>query len=154
MENWLVKRAKLDPKKIALILEHADFTFSELNSTVQLFAGKLYSRGIRQNDPVALFTDNCFNGYVAILALQQLDGNIIGPKILGNRTGLSSFWVLFAIVLFGGLWGVPGMVICVPVFAVIYNTIKRLVRRGLHKKGQSQIWENYKADYPDETRTM
>ena len=69
---------------------------------------------------------------------KQLDGNIIGPKILGNRTGLSSFWVLFAIVLFGGLWGVPGMVICVPVFAVIYNTIKRLVRRGLHKKGQSQ----------------
>ncbi|ALB29632.1 AMP-binding protein [Companilactobacillus heilongjiangensis] len=72
MENWLVKRAKLDPNKIALILEHADFTFSELNSTVQLFAGKLYSSGIRQNDPVALFTDNCFNGYVAILALQQL----------------------------------------------------------------------------------
>ena len=91
---------------------------------------------------------------VFVLALQQLDGNIIGPKILGNRTGLSSFWVLFAIVLFGGLWGVPGMVICVPVFAVIYNTIKRLVRRGLHKKGQSQIWENYKADYPDETQTM
>lgn len=72
MENWLVKRAKLDPNKIALILEHADFTFSELNSTVQLFASKLYSSGIRQNDPVALFTDNCFNGYVAILALQQL----------------------------------------------------------------------------------
>lgn len=72
MENWLVKRAKLDPNKIALIMEHADFTFSELNSTVQLFAGKLYSSGIRQNDPVALFTDNCFNGYVAILALQQL----------------------------------------------------------------------------------
>ena len=91
---------------------------------------------------------------VFVLALQQLDGNIIGPKILGDRTGLSSFWVLFAIVLFGGLWGVPGMVICVPVFAVIYNTIKRLVRRGLHQKGQSEIWENYKADYPDETQTM
>ncbi|CAJ1193745.1 AMP-binding protein [Companilactobacillus nantensis] len=77
MENWLVKRAKLDPDKIALILEHADFTFSELNSTVQLFASKLFASGIRQNDPVALFSDNCFNGYVAILALQQLGARTI-----------------------------------------------------------------------------
>lgn len=77
MENWLVKRAKLDPDKIALILEHADFTFGELNSTVQAFAGKLYTSGIRKNDPVALFSDNCFNGYVAILALQQLGARTI-----------------------------------------------------------------------------
>ena len=77
MENWLVKRAKLDPNKIALILEHADFTFKELNSTVQLFASKLFTSGIRKNDPVALFSDNCFNGYVAILALQQLGARII-----------------------------------------------------------------------------
>ena len=106
---------------------------------------------------ILIMIDNPVKGLwfiVFVLALQQLDGNIIGPKILGDRTGLSSFWVLFAIVLFGGLWGVPGMVICVPVFAVIYNTIKRLVRRGLHQKGQSEIWENYKADYPDETQTM
>ena len=87
---------------------------------------------------------------VFILALQQLDGNIIGPKILGDRTGLSSFWVLFAIVLFGGLWGLVGMVICVPVFAVLYDTVKKLVRRGLTRKGQIELWEKYKADYPDE----
>ena len=85
-----------------------------------------------------------------VLALQQLDGNVIGPKILGDRTGLSSFWVLFAIVLFGGLWGVVGMVVCVPVFAVIYDVVKKLVRRGLANKGQIQTWEQYKADYPDE----
>jgi len=85
-----------------------------------------------------------------VLALQQLDGNIIGPKILGDRTGLSSFWVLFAIVLFGGLWGLPGMVVCVPAFAVIYDVVKKLVRRGLARKGQIEIWEQYKADYPDE----
>lgn len=85
-----------------------------------------------------------------ILALQQLDGNVIGPAILGDRTGLSSFWVLFTIILFGGLWGIVGMVIAVPLFAVIYNTIKRLVRRGLLKKEQLEIWEQYKADYPDE----
>ena len=85
-----------------------------------------------------------------VLALQQLDGNVIGPKILGDRTGLSSFWVLFAIILFGGLWGLVGMVICVPLFAVIYDTVKRLVRRGLEKKGLPEIWQQYKADYPDE----
>ena len=85
-----------------------------------------------------------------VLALQQLDGNVIGPKILGDRTGLSSFWVLFAIVLCSGLWGVAGMVIAVPLFAVVYDTIKRLVRRGLMKKEQVEIWEQYKADYPDE----
>ena len=87
---------------------------------------------------------------VFVLALQQLDGNVIGPKILGDRTGLSSFWVLFTIILFGGLWGVFGMVIGVPLFAVIYDTVKKLVRRGLDKKGQIEVWEQYKADYPDE----
>ena len=85
-----------------------------------------------------------------ILGLQQLDGNVIGPKILGDRTGLSSFWVLFAIVLCGGLWGLVGMVICVPLFAVIYDTVKKLVCRGLNKKGLNHIWDQYKADYPDE----
>ena len=84
------------------------------------------------------------------LGLQQLDGNVIGPKILGDRTGLSSFWVLFAIVLCGGLWGLVGMVICVPMFAVIYDIIKKLVRRGLQRKGQNELWDQYKADYPDE----
>ena len=88
---------------------------------------------------------------VFVLALQQLDGNVIGPKILGDRTGLSSFWVLFAIVLCGGLWGVAGMVICVPMFAVIYDIVKKLVRRGLHGKGQMQLWEQYHEDYPEET---
>ena len=84
------------------------------------------------------------------LGLQQLDGTVIGPKILGDRTGLSSFWVLFAIVLCGGLWGLVGMVICVPMFAVIYDIIKKLVRRGLQRKGQNELWDQYKADYPDE----
>ena len=88
---------------------------------------------------------------VFVLALQQLDGNVIGPKILGDRTGLSSFWVLFAIVLCGGLWGVAGMVICVPMFAVIYDIVKKLVRRGLTNKGQMQLWEQYHEDYPEET---
>lgn len=87
---------------------------------------------------------------IFILVLQQVDGNIIGPKILGNRTGLSGFWVMFAIILFGSIWGVAGMVICVPLFAVIYDLIKKLVRRGLKKKNAYELWEKYKADYPDE----
>ena len=85
-----------------------------------------------------------------VFVLQQLDGNVIGPTILGDRTGVSSFWVLFSIILFGGLWGVVGMVIAVPLFAVIYNTVKRLVKRGLIKKEQNEIWDQYKADYPDD----
>ena len=85
-----------------------------------------------------------------VLALQQLDGNVIGPAILGDRTGLSSFWVLFAIILCGGLWGLVGMVICVPMFAVIYDIVKKLVRRGLDKKGQKALWDQYKEAYPDE----
>ena len=75
---------------------------------------------------------------------------MIGPRILGDRTGLSGFWVMFSIILFGGMWGIVGMVICVPVFAVFYDLVKRLVRRGLRKRGHPELWEKYKADYPDD----
>lgn len=68
------------------------------------------------------------------LVLQQVDGNIIGPKILGNSTGLSSFWVIFAITVFGGFFGIFGMVIGVPVFAVIFAAIKSFVESGLRAK--------------------
>lgn len=60
-----------------------------------------------------------------ILFLQQLDGNVIGPKILGDSTGLSSFWVIFAILIFGKIFGVPGMFLGVPIVAVIKNIFKR-----------------------------
>ena len=70
-----------------------------------------------------------------VLVLQQLDGNIIGPKILGNTTGLSSFWVLFAILLFGGLWGFPGMLLGVPIMAVIYYIVSNVVTYSLKKRG-------------------
>ena len=86
---------------------------------------------------------------VWIVILQQLDGNVIGPKILGNRTGLSGFWVMFAIILFGGLWGLVGMIICVPLFAVIYDTIRRLVRRGLRRQNHTELWDEYRAQFPD-----
>ena len=84
-----------------------------------------------------------------VIVLQQLDGNVIGPKILGNRTGLSGFWVMFAIILFGGLWGIVGMIICVPLFAVIYDTVRRLVRRGLRRRNHTELWDEYRAQFPD-----
>ena len=80
---------------------------------------------------------------VFILFLQQLDGNVIGPKILGNHTGVSSFWVLFSILLFGGLWGIVGMVVAVPLFAVIYDLLRRLVVRGLKKHGCEDMLNVY-----------
>ena len=61
---------------------------------------------------------------IAILIIQQIDGNIIGPKVLGDSTGLSSFWVLFSILLFGGLFGFVGMIIAVPFWAVIMNGMR------------------------------
>ena len=70
---------------------------------------------------------------VFVVILQQIDGNIIGPKILGNSTGLSSFWVIFAIMLFGSLWGFAGWILGVPVFAVIYSLISRVTDYYLTK---------------------
>ena len=84
-----------------------------------------------------------------VLVLQQVDGNIIGPKILGNTTGLSSFWVLFAILLFGGLWGFVGMIIGVPLFAVIYDVIKKLVFHGLNRNDESGMVSLYHDAFGD-----
>lgn len=71
---------------------------------------------------------------ILILVLQQLDGNIIGPKILGKATKLSSFWVMFAIIVGGGLFGFIGMILGVPVFAVFYSYFARGINNRLNKK--------------------
>lgn len=81
---------------------------------------------------------NCVYFALFILFLQQLDGNIIGPKILGDSTGLTGFWVIFAITFFGGLYGVIGMIVGVPVFAVIYAAVKSIVNYALQKRGMPQ----------------
>ncbi len=90
---------------------------------------------------------HCLMFVVFILILQQLDGNVIGPKVLGNTTGLSGFWVTFAILLFGGLWGITGMIVGVPLFAVIYDIVRRLCFRSLNKKGQQDIIHNYQETF-------
>ena len=71
---------------------------------------------------------------IFIVVLQQVDGNIIGPKILGSSTGLSTFWVMFAILIGGGMFGFLGMLLGVPTFAVIYYIVRRVVNYALRKK--------------------
>lgn len=71
---------------------------------------------------------------VIIVILQQIDGNILGPLILGNSTGLSSFWVIFAIMFFGGIWGPIGWLIGVPVFACIYALFGHITMKKLREK--------------------
>ena len=82
---------------------------------------------------------------IFILILQQFDGNILGPRILGNRTGLSGFWVIFSITLFSGFWGVPGMLLGVPIFAVLYTLIKRRIDRNLRRKRMTTRTEEYRS---------
>jgi predicted PurR-regulated permease PerM len=71
---------------------------------------------------------------IFILILQQFDGNVLEPKILGGSLGLPTFWILFAIFIGGGLFGFIGMVTFVPIFTVIYTLIKELVNEKLAKK--------------------
>ncbi|MFR5170498.1 MAG: AI-2E family transporter [Clostridium paraputrificum] len=78
-----------------------------------------------------------------ILVIQQIDGNIIGPKILGDSIGISAFWILFSILVAGKFLGLVGMVIGVPLFAVIYSIIKEVVESQLDKKGMKTKTEDY-----------
>ncbi len=80
---------------------------------------------------------------IFILILQQFDGNFLGPKILGNSTGLSSFWVIFSITIFGGLFGVLGMLLGVPAFAVIYAFVRRKIMSKLKAKGLPESTTHY-----------
>jgi predicted PurR-regulated permease PerM len=93
----------------------------------------------------------CFYFIIFIIVLQQFDGNILGPKILGDSTGLPSFWVLFSILLFGGLFGFVGMIIAVPTFAVAFRGIAVYVNKELKKKELSTDTEDYmRLEYIDE----
>ena len=82
---------------------------------------------------------------VFIFALQQLDGNVIGPKIFGDSTGLPALWVMFAILVGGALWGVAGMFVGVPLFAVIYRFSKEILENLLKKKNMPENTNAYKV---------
>ncbi len=80
---------------------------------------------------------------ILILIIQQLDGNVIGPKILGQTTGISAFWVLFSILVGGGLFGFAGMILGVPVFAVLYSLLNEFVAYRLEGKNLSSNTNDY-----------
>ena len=86
---------------------------------------------------------------IFIFILQQFDGNILGPTILGQSTGLGSIWVLFSILIFGDLFGFVGMVIGVPTFAVIYYLISKYVFKKLQAREMEDVVNDYRARYPD-----
>lgn len=80
---------------------------------------------------------------IFIIVLQQIDGNVIGPKILGNTVGISGFWVLASITVATGLFGFAGMILGVPVFAIIYMIISDAINAALRKKGRPTITTDY-----------
>ena len=82
---------------------------------------------------------NCIIFVIFIIILQQIDGNILGPRILSQSVGISGFWVLFSIMFFSYVFGFIGFLIGVPIFAVIYDLAKRLVARGLENHGRSYL---------------
>ncbi len=87
---------------------------------------------------ILIFIDspvNCLIFIVFFVILQQIDGNVIGPKLMSGSVGLDGFWVLFAIVVFGGFFGIGGMVLGIPVFAVFYEFFRRWVRKRLKARG-------------------
>ncbi len=86
---------------------------------------------------------------IIVLAIQQLDGNILDPFIVGDSIGLSSFWVLFAVILFGDLFGFFGMLLGVPIFAVLYDIVRQLINFGLRRRGEEQLLTNYNFIYHD-----
>lgn len=81
--------------------------------------------------------------FIFVIILQQVDGNIIGPMILGQSTGISGFWVIFAILFFGGIFGVPGWLIGVPLLAVIMHLISRMTSHLLREKKLSENTDDY-----------
>ena len=85
----------------------------------------------------------CLIFVIFIVILQQIDGNIIGPKILGSSIGINGFWVMFSIILGAGLFGFWGMLLGVPVFVVIYTGITDLVEKKLKKRDLPVDSHNY-----------
>lgn len=85
---------------------------------------------------------------ITIIVIQQLDGNIIGPKILGEKSGVSAMWIMISIVIGGGFFGIAGMVLAVPVFVVIYTVLRQFANKRLRDKNMTESTEFYENDPP------
>ena len=73
---------------------------------------------------------------IIVFLIQQLDGNVLKPKIIGSQVGLSSFWVLFSVIVGGDLFGLPGLILGTPIYAVIYTLVGKRVRNSIKEKGK------------------
>lgn len=90
---------------------------------------------------------------IFIIVLQQVDGNIIGPKVLGSSLGLSPLWILVGIIVGNGAMGFLGMIIGVPTFAVIYNLVSRNTKKKLEEKDIVADYENYTINPREENQS-
>ena len=84
---------------------------------------------------------------ILVIVIQQLDANIFDPLIVGNSIEMSSFWVLFSVILFGGLFGFPGLLIGVPTFTILYDIVRKLTDYWLAKRGKTELAEDYRRHY-------
>ncbi len=92
----------------------------------------------------------CIFFVIFMIVLQQVDGNLISPRILGNQMGLSGFWILFSILIAGELWGITGMLIGAPLFAVIYDLIRTFLLDRLHKRRKDELIDAYEAQFGEQ----
>lgn len=84
---------------------------------------------------------------IIVIIIQQLDANIFDPLIVGNSIEMSSFWVLFSVILFGGLFGFPGLLLGVPTFTILYDIIRKLTDFMLNKRGKGEMADDYRRHY-------
>ena len=84
---------------------------------------------------------------IYIIIFQQIDGNIIGPKLLGDATGLSALGVMFSILFFGGLWGLVGTIIGVPLMCVICDIVRQVIYRITRKHGRGELIDEYESEF-------
>lgn len=96
--------------------------------------------------------EKAFIFLIFVVAIQQIDGNIIAPKILGDQLGLSAFWIMSAVFIGGGLFGLFGMIVASPMFAVIYSICSEFVNERLYEKGMPVKTKSYMQNFnPEET---
>ena len=87
---------------------------------------------------------------VIVSVVQQIDGNIIGPKILGDSLGISAFWILFSLLVSGKIFGFIGLIIGVPLFVFIYSIIKDIIENQLERKNLPIDTDYYRSDGDDD----
>ncbi len=88
---------------------------------------------------------------VLVIIIQQIDSNILDPFVVGNSIDMSSFWILFSVLLFGGLFGFAGLLLGVPAFTIIYDIIRKLTAFGLRRRGEAALIDGYNKEFHDPT---